>query len=362
MKAVCVIVVMNAFRLSVAFLFQFLVISLHAQRELMPGMGSSSDDDGYGKKIQQAFSEAYDEKVELRAVYLPSFFPETVLFLNEKGKLVTLEPLEISIWSFEQRELIRNGTIRRTDADGREMPPDEESEYTKNIPENISDLVIVRRSRQLPPELLKLVREVWRDALLNSKENQEPTDVLDGYSAAYSMRIGDNDMLSGFTRTPVHDSIPSALNEVFRALIKFVSQEVNETHVAVAIWEYKVATKQRREGMAEISIDQPPKIIPSPSSVRLTDRIILREFSAENVSMDEAVQTLTAKFAMWAEYLGYEKIGLEAVRFSAAEELGKLTVNYKTKDERVKFICEVLAEQVGAELEEEPRALPWAGM
>jgi hypothetical protein len=284
--------------------------------------------------------------VELRAILLPSFSPEFALFVDEKSRIVVLSPKETSIWSHEHRELVREGVIERFDAEGRKIPSDEGNDAEKKIPEKIGDLRIEKRSRAIPPALLKAVREVWEDALMHATHAQESHSGLDGARWHYSLWIRGRGVLSGTVWSPNAGTIPSALNDVLAALIEYVSREANESHIESALWNYKIATKRRGKGMAEISIENPPEVIPVATSVFIARATMLPEFSADNVSLEVALQQLTAESAKWGKILNYE-----GIKFSADKHLKEVKVAYNAENESMKSICEALAEQANADLD-----------
>jgi hypothetical protein len=333
--------------MSAAILSVFLFAqSVLAQTELAPEPGALAEVDRYDLKLRAAFSEAYGKDVDLRALLLPSFSPETALFVDKNSRVVTLSPKETSIWSHEHRELVREGSIKVTDLNGRRIPPDEESDDVKRIPEKIGDIGMIKRSRAIPPELLKTVREVWQDALIHSTHAQENDVGLDGVRWHYSAWVRGKGVLSGTVSSPDDGTIPSALNAVASALIDYASKEANESQIEAALWNYKVATKSRAGGMAKISIEKPPVVIPVAMSVLIADTAIVPEFSADNVSLEVALQRLTAESAKWGKIQDYK-----GIQFSADKDLNDLKVNYKAENESMKSICEELAEQVGADLD-----------
>lgn len=124
--------------------------------------------------------------------------------------------------------------------------------------------------------------------------------------------------------------------------------DANESHVASAVWKYKVATKIREEGMAEISIEESPEVIPIPFSMskRITERTVLEDFSVDDVSLEVALRQLTVESAKWGEIIGYE-----GVIFLAVDDLSEKKVTYTSERDSMRFICEELALQVGADLE-----------
>lgn len=333
---------MSAVMLSV-FLFAQSVV---AQTELAPEPGALAEVDRYDLKLREAFSEAYDKDVVLRALLLPSFSPETALFVDENSRVVTLTPKETSIWSHEHRELVREGSIKITDLNGRRIPPDEESNDVKRIPEKIGEIGMIKRSRAITPELLKTVCEVWEDALIHSTHAQENDVSLDGVRWHYSAWVRGRGVLSGTVSSPAKGTIPSALNAVLAAMIDYASKEANESHIESALWNYKIATKSRAGGMAKISIEKPPVVIPVAMSVLISDSTILPEFTADNISLGVALQRLTAESAKWGKIQDDE-----GIKFSADKDLNELKVTYHAENESMKSICEALAEQTGADLD-----------
>ena len=317
----------------------------NAQDELTPEPGVLAEADRYYLKLRKAFSEAYEPGVDLRVIVMTSFFPETAAFIDKNNHLVTLTPKKHSIWSHEHRGMVREGEIGRTDINGRKIPPTEEDEATKRIPEKVEDISMIRRSKPLPKSILIPLQEVWKDALLHTKHPKAPTGGLDGVIWHYSAWIKGRGVLSGSAWSPDSPSIPSALNDITDTLIDYNADEANETHVAEAIWNYKLATKSRRGGMTDITIEKPAKIIPVPFSVHLAGHTILDQYEATNISLNEALEKLTKA----SSELG-KKFKHEGISFSADKQLGKIKVTYTSKGENMKRICESLAEQVGARI------------
>jgi hypothetical protein len=318
----------------------------HSQGELSPEPGVLAEVDRYDLKLREAFSEAFEDGVELRAMILGSFSPELAFFVDAQGDLVTLSPKRISIWNHEHRELVRRGAITRSDADGRQIPPEEEDEAESRIPEKISDIKMVKKSRAISRKLMQVVREVWEDALIHAKHAQKPRSGLDGTRYHYSCWIRGRGVLSGTVWSPDEGTVPRALNDVLTTLIDYVSKEANESHVSSALWMYKVATKARNGGMAKISIREPAEVIPIAYSVVIARSTILEEFTVDNVRLEVALQKLTAESAKYAKLIGYDGIS-----FSAGTNARHVKVSYRSKGESMKSICEALAKQAGAEFD-----------
>jgi hypothetical protein len=84
--------------------------SVVGQNELVPEVGVLGECDRYDLKFREVFAEAYKPDVVLRTLWLGGM-SEEALFVDALGNIVSLRTKDVTVWSHEHRELVRDGEI-----------------------------------------------------------------------------------------------------------------------------------------------------------------------------------------------------------------------------------------------------------
>jgi hypothetical protein len=193
--------------------------SLRAQEHLIPHTDVFTDPDEYKLKMRHIFAQAFDRGVKLRVLVTPSFSKEYVAGLVEKDRTIEVFVLEPSsaIWDTELIRMYESGEIGALAKDGKALPLEKNSSYQelkKSTPADYRAIKAKRQARPVPPDVAGVLKEIWKEMLLNVRHPAEPEDGLDGTTYDFSAWISGRGELSGHTWSPEPESKTGRLTKL----------------------------------------------------------------------------------------------------------------------------------------------------
>lgn len=215
------------------------------QAELTPEPGLLAQISGYELDLREMFDEAYSKGVILRAVKLPPFAPEMILFINQRHEVVVLSPKETGDWRIHQ--------AGGEDAEGGSYPGKDDDSDDRALQSVAgtrgrnagSRVELERRSRPISDFAVENLREVWEDALVHAKHEEKPRLTFEGTRWHYSLWVQGRGVLSGMVWSPERDTISSALNDVFGVMAAYAASEADIASVLRATQDYKLVRRAR---------------------------------------------------------------------------------------------------------------------
>jgi hypothetical protein len=203
--------------------------SLRAQEHLIPDTDVFTDPDEYKLKMRHIFAQAFDPGVKLRVLVTPSFSKEYVAGLVEKDRTVEVFVLEPSstIWDTELIRMYESGELKPVTKAGKTIKAlslEENVAYQKlkkSTPADYRAIKAKRQARPVPPDVAGVLKEIWKEMLLNVRHPAEPEDGLDGTTYDFSAWISGRGDLSGHIWSPEPESKTGRLTKLADTLADY---------------------------------------------------------------------------------------------------------------------------------------------
>lgn len=152
--------------------------------------------ENYHDMVVSVLQDAYSKEVRIRAIVEPSFSPEFavgVMQVGEEFKIFSLQST-IHLWDYEIREMMKQGSMDRTDYSEDDEPIDLVAELDKDLPPKPSDVKVDRCEIAIDAPLASQLIAAWQGVLLQTRfvddKTEEGITGLDGDTFHFSMTVG----------------------------------------------------------------------------------------------------------------------------------------------------------------------------
>ncbi|HYG29591.1 MAG TPA: hypothetical protein VD887_05180 [Allosphingosinicella sp.] len=203
-----------ASRIALIALALFAAVPAAAQERLDPEEEAGLLTD-YEAHIRLVLADAFAPPVRLRAIVLHSFQTEYAVGLREGPggyEIFSLRPAR-QIWTYTMIEMMRQGAVRASDLQGRDITASEIERQAEGLPADPADLPLARCSVAVDDALAGALLAAWRVMLLEVRPRRAPIDGLDGVTYRFSTE-SDGRMLSGQTWSPRENTRPARLARI----------------------------------------------------------------------------------------------------------------------------------------------------
>jgi hypothetical protein len=203
--------------------FLSLVQAASAQEHLIPDSSLLAEPDDFLINLSRVFVQAFDHRVSLRAVVIPSFEKEYAVGIQETKKgeaeVFVLSPSS-QIWDTKILKEYEEGKVRSY-VNGKPVAIQDDENYQKlkkTTPDDYRKIKVTRRARPIPKDLANRVTALWHERLL---EVRHPADLdlgTDGDTYYFSAWVQGRGQLSGHIWSPDPDSRTGRLAAVVASL------------------------------------------------------------------------------------------------------------------------------------------------
>lgn len=154
------------------------------------GIAHAKDDtdeplDFYHALLHRVFPDAHRPDVLVAMMVIPSFSPEQVVALRQKGdryEILALTP-ELHLWNYAILAMMQEGRLLSSDPGAREAQEKEIRELRAALPMDPADVGQKRCSRIIPKDAALAIAARYNEILAEPpRENEEGEIVLDGTS------------------------------------------------------------------------------------------------------------------------------------------------------------------------------------
>lgn len=205
--------------------------SATAQDHLIPDNDVLVDPDSYKLKVRHVFRDAFENRVTIRVIVLPSFKDEYAVGLREKdgtSEVFLLEPSS-RIWATELLEMYEEGKIRMVATGGKQVPLEENEHYKalkETAPADYRQIKARRKARPIPADVAKNIKAIWDEMLLSVRHPAEPMLGADGVMYYFSASIPWRGDISGHIWSPEPDSKTGRLVALANSLVGYAKGEL----------------------------------------------------------------------------------------------------------------------------------------
>ena len=187
-------------------------------------IGGTAVLEGYDRTVREILHDAYDMRVEVRMVALPSFSPEYAVGLRSSKtygwgapyRLFALSP-KAQIWTYNSIAMLKSGMEKvgtwRNDnrANQQDLQKREIARLEASVPANPRDLKVDGCDIPLSEVLGDRIVEVWRKMVLATHYSAKYDTILDGEFYHFAMVSPKAGLISGQTHSPYRDSATGTL-------------------------------------------------------------------------------------------------------------------------------------------------------
>jgi hypothetical protein len=220
--------------------FLSLVQAASAQEHLIPDSSVLVEPDGYLLKVSRVFTQAFEDRVSLRAIVFPSFEKEYAVGIQETRKgeteVFVLSPSS-QISDTEILKEYEEGKVRSY-VNGKPVALQDDQNYQqlkKTTPDDYRKIKVTRRARPIPKDLADRVTALWHERLL---EVRHPADLdlgTDGETYYLSAWVQGRGQLSGHIWSPDPDLRTGRLAAVVTSLSDYSKGKADPTRLTEVV-------------------------------------------------------------------------------------------------------------------------------
>jgi hypothetical protein len=207
-------------------LFLSMPRAVSAQDHLIPDCGVLAESDDFLLNVQRVFAQAFEQRVSLKAIVIPSFEKEYAVGIQESKKgaaeVFVLSPSS-QLWDTEILKEYEEGKLRSY-VSNKPVALQDDKNYQRlkqTTPNDYRKISVTRRARPIPKDLADQVTALWRERLLEVRHPAVLDEGNDGETYYFSAWVQGRGQLSGHVWSPEPGSKVGKLVAVVTALADY---------------------------------------------------------------------------------------------------------------------------------------------
>ena len=148
----------------------------------------------YHATLRRVLNEGYQPQVRARVLIVPSFRPERMIGLRQKGEdfeIFSVSPT-VHIWKYEIINSLKEGRIRVISG---KTERDSITELEKDLPKYPTEVPLKRCEVSIDASMAKAIISAWLHMLNSVQEDKTGDIILDGTGYYFSMPVNGHELV-----------------------------------------------------------------------------------------------------------------------------------------------------------------------